>query len=328
MQLQQLQKLLQTPMPIPKLQPNERILFIGNMNSLYGDMFSHGFINVLRQELAGSTFKDVTIMQLLLPDDGKNHQALYENGLSPQRESNPLDDEDDSLTSLLTEVYAPTKIVYLIGHEVIESDEALQHLDTTLRHIEYSCAHLAHNLDTSMTIPIILAPLFLHGEQHDQANRYDEHFEILQGKLHTLAKHHQFAYLDLTAILMKVLECWNVENQPSGVLTYDGKVFNARGHAVLAQAFLHAWGIVLSPTSLLQTTYGFIWETEECPVIAVEQGIRQARRKLQQQQVPRRTNKSSADEGDQEEVGRRLIVEAARSRSMTMKESLKRFHAL
>jgi len=258
----------------------------------------------------------VTFTHLLLPEFGSNHQALYQQGIASQ--SLNTKNNDNHLSNLIPSTISPTKIVYLVGHELL-AEQGIAEIDETLRHIEYSCAYLMLNSHETKSIPIIIAPMFLQGERQNQANEFDEEFEEIQGKLKTLSKFHQFSFLDLTSALFKAIECWNIDNQRSGILTYDGKILNPRGHAVIANAIITAFGMSRNPSeqSLLQAQYGFIWDTADCPtsithVSSAASGS--SKRRL-------------AAGSDPEDENQRRLIETAISlnRNPSIKSNLKKF---
>jgi hypothetical protein len=335
--IQSLQKILNSPVPIPPLSPNDRILFIGNMNGFYADVFLHGFIELFRQQVTSIPgYENVMIMHALLPNYGQNHEKFYEDHILPQTGSGSGSEDDEEL--VITELYQPTKIVYLLGNELLfqqdNSDRPLsaEALETRLQHIEKTCIYFLMHLQARypgqlIGMPIILAPLFLHGEKALSENDYDDEWERLQGKLIQTTKFHQFAYLDLTLPLWKAIECWNVDNQADGLFTFDGKILNARGHQVIANTLTDAFGISTASSMMRYeggNAYRMIWEEMECPAMAKRQMMTGPgrRRMMNTMQV------LDTQQGEEDVHARGLLVAEALQTQRGIYEKLRAFQEL
>jgi lysophospholipase L1-like esterase len=76
------------------------------------------------------------------------------------------------------------------------------------------------------------------GEKHDGSNKDDAKLEEFAQIEREIAKSHDVPLNDLRKAFVNHWKEQNLENRPSGILTYDGNHFNQAGHDIVAKQML------------------------------------------------------------------------------------------
>lgn len=219
--------------PVPSLQSNDSLLFLGYSNTMHGTLQSHGFINIFLGQLL-SIYPNISSINIGVPHDPSTHKT-------------------DSFISVISDllhnnVKPISKAIFIVEHELFTADPALtdQSDEECLSHVKHVIAYFKR-----INIPIIVTGFLLYGEKYDSTNPFDNKFEVLNGDLRQISREFEVPFIDLSMPLQKHLEVLNHENLEYGSLTQDGKVLNEEGHEFLAIQLFKAFNPKSSfPTSI------------------------------------------------------------------------------
>jgi lysophospholipase L1-like esterase len=87
-------------------------------------------------------------------------------------------------------------------------------------------------------IQVIQCTLTSVGEKHDGTNQHDARLEEFAQVQREVARARQVPLNDLRKAFVAHWKAHNANNQPSGILTYDGNHFNQAGHQFVAEQML------------------------------------------------------------------------------------------
>mmetsp|Transcript_7970 Transcript_7970/g.13227 ORF Transcript_7970/g.13227 Transcript_7970/m.13227 type:complete len:291 (-) Transcript_7970:128-1000(-) len=203
------------------IEPNERILFVGHMNTMLGSAMSHGYVNIFQQEVS-TLVKNVTVFNGAMAE-ASNLDLLR------------------NLHDTLLNHYKPTMVIVALGIEAFaerNSYESLSEIRYEVESIVSRLLELSHP-----QLKVILFPLALHGEKVDSTNEMDELLEEYTMINKRIARDYNIMLVETSMARAKYLEATNIDNLPHSLLTLEGSVFNAQGHMFTALALLKQLGI-------------------------------------------------------------------------------------
>ena len=200
------------------IMPNDRVLFLGNMNTLMGSTDHVGFVNIFTNQV-NSKVANVTFLN-----------AGYANV-----------DNKEMLTKVDTALlpyFKPNKVIVTFGVEVLADVSHVDLLPTARFELESIVARLVQD-----GLSVVLCPIALHGEKIDGTNGKEDILEEYLGINKQIARDYDLHYVNLAAQVSKYLEKNNMDNLPHSVLTLDGSLLNEKGHMFVALTLLRSLNI-------------------------------------------------------------------------------------
>jgi hypothetical protein len=213
---------------VPQIVHNDRLLFVGHRNVLYGSLYPYGFINLLEQQFKKMGLQNITVRSV--------GSAA---GTAHLLDSTFPTNQDPS------ERFIPTKTIMLLGNEIFEpfASEGGVGFITVRQNVESMVATFVRH-----RIPVVLGTLFVSGEKYDGSNPNDPFFEEWQGILRRISiTYDNVSYIDFSQSMQKYWETKNVDNVDHSILTHDGEIFNEEGHAFIACQLLQMFKLMEKP---------------------------------------------------------------------------------
>eukprot|EP01038_Epipyxis_sp_PR26KG_P005835 gene5835-8051_t len=197
------------------LNASDRVLIIGDTNTMHGTMMDQGFVKLIENALF-LNFSNITVFGFGIKDTN-NFELLKKL-------------EENILTT-----FNPTKVIFIIGNDEIEniSDKIISISDVRFGLESIIASLVVENIQT------IVCGILVHGENILDASPHGEALEEYMWIAKQVAKDYGAMYIDLYSPFIKYLENTNHENLPHAVLTHDGKILNEAGHLLLAITILH-----------------------------------------------------------------------------------------
>jgi hypothetical protein len=196
---------------------NDRILFLGDTNTLLGSTNPFGFINLFQKELS-STVQNVTIKSV-----GFRKSTTME--IFHKLESNILKE------------FTPSKVILILSNNEFHIDSSLPVEQNRLA-LESIIANFLHT-NTS----VIICSVLVDGEKTDGTNELDEKLEMHIEMTKTIASDYNVMFIDLYSPMMRYIGHVNIDNLSHSVLTHNGKFLNDGGHLLIAMTLLRAFKI-------------------------------------------------------------------------------------
>jgi hypothetical protein len=200
------------------IEPNDRIMFIGDSNTFQGSTAPHGFVNIFQRELK-KQFEEATVFNaaINLATNEQIREKIIEGGA--------------------LKFYMPTKIIMVSGH-----DQFVNYTSTSLKTLRFEIESIMAAV-VDIPISFIFCSTLLYGEKIDGSNEMDEIVEEFVGMTQRVAKVYDVMFIDLYSKQLKYLETTNIDNLPSSILTHNGTALNAAGHSLVASTLLQELGI-------------------------------------------------------------------------------------
>lgn len=206
------------------IQPNDRIMFIGDSSTFQGSIAANGFVRLFEDELA---------KQL-----GSRNIAVFNAAVNLASNARILANIQENRA---VAHFQPTKIIMVSG-----TDQFANKTETSLKQIRFETEALFAAVSDVPSIQFIFCATLPFGEKIDGSNPMDVILEEYVGMTQRVAKVYDVAFVDLYSPTLKYLESTNIDNLPSSILTYNGTALNAAGHQLVSSTLLKALGVVES----------------------------------------------------------------------------------
>jgi len=131
-------------------------------------------------------------------------------------------------------------LILMVGLSDLTSDggSSVQDMRTPIEELIIKAFTLHKNSAPKAALRIVVVTPLLFGEMLHGSNEYDSKIEEYVQLLKHLSLSYHVDFVDARHVICKFLESINSANQKSGLLTFDGKILNGMGNAVVAQLLL------------------------------------------------------------------------------------------